>query len=60
MTAATAVEASDLELAQKSATGDQTAFGELYERYFDCLTDFAARTVGATAASRTTSSRTRS
>ena len=45
MTAVTSVETSDITLARQSASGDQAAFGELYQRYFDRLYDFAARTV---------------
>ena len=45
MTTVTSLEVADLELARQSASGDQAAFGELYERYFERLFDFAARTV---------------
>ena len=38
--------ASDFDLAAGAASGDEAAFGELYERYFDRLYDFALRTVG--------------
>lgn len=35
----------DVELAQRASAGDQSAFAELYERYFSELHDFAYRTV---------------
>ena len=45
MISAESIRATDHDLAGRSAAGDQTAFAEIYERYFDRIFDFVARTM---------------